>query len=130
MANILIVDDQPDTLELTTVVLESAGHRVQTGGNGVEGLRALAAGPLPDCVVVDVEMPVLGGPGMVHQMLLNDAGEEKIPIVLVSGRGDLPEIAERVGTRYFLLKATPNYGRALLTVLDRALREREAPAAA
>jgi hypothetical protein len=31
-------------------------------------------------------MPVLSGPEMAHRMLLHDAGEEKIPILLVSGR--------------------------------------------
>jgi hypothetical protein len=63
-------------------------------------------------------------------MLLHDAGEERIPILLVSGRNDLPEVAGRLGTPYFLRKATPDYGEALLQILDRALRERRAPSAA
>jgi len=130
MANILIVDDQRDTVELTAAVFEWAGHRVRSASNGLEGLKVLAAGELPDCVVLDVEMPIMGGPAMAHQMLLNDAGEEKIPIVLVSARDDLPEIASRMGTPYFLAKATTGYGKALLTTLDRALLERTAPAAA
>jgi hypothetical protein len=67
---------------------------------------------------------------MAHEMFLHDAGEEKIPILLVSGRDDLADIAQRMGTPYFLAKATPDYGRTLLTTLDRALRERKAPAAA
>src|ERR1700690_606949 len=130
MANVLIVDDDPDTVELSAELLELAGHRVTTGSNGEEGLKSMDAGPLPDCVLLDVDMPVLSGPEMAHRMLLRDAGEEKIPIVLVSGRGDLSEIARRMGTPYFLRKATPEYGDALLTLLERALRERRAPAAA
>ncbi len=130
MATVLIVDDNPDTVELCTEILESAGYRVQTGRNGEEGLKSLDAGPLPDCVLLDVEMPILSGPGMAHQMLLHDAGEETIPIVLVSGRDDLSDIARRMGTPYFLAKATPNYGKALLEILARALDECRAPAAA
>jgi CheY-like chemotaxis protein len=130
MASVLIVDDQSDIVEISTELLESAGHRVRSGRNGEEGLKSLDAGPLPDCVLLDVEMPVLNGPGMAHQMLLHDAGEECIPILLVSGREDLADIARCVGTPYFLAKATPDYGRALLAILDRALRERRAPAAA
>jgi FixJ family two-component response regulator len=80
--------------------------------------------------LLDVDMPVLDGPGMAHQMLLHNAGEERIPILLVSGRSDLPEIAARMGTPYFLAKARPDYLEALLGLLDRALRERLAPAAA
>jgi CheY-like chemotaxis protein len=130
MANVLIVDDNSDTVELSTNLLESAGHKVRKGRNGEEGLKSLLAGPLPDCVVLDVDMPVLGGPGMAHRMLLHDAGEEKIPIVLVSGSDDLPDVARRMGTPYFLRKATHQYGETLLKLVERALRERRAPAAA
>jgi FixJ family two-component response regulator len=111
MANVLIVDDNLDTVELCSDLLESAGHR-------------------PDCVLLDVDMPVLSGPGMAHQMLLHDAGEEGIPILLVSGRGDLSKVAEQMGTPYFLAKATPGYGQALFRILDQALRERRAPTSA
>ena len=128
MANVLIVDDSADTVELTAELLESAGHRVQTGRNGEEGLRALSSGLLPDCVLLDVDMPVLNGPEMAHRMLLHDAGEERIPILLVSGRGDLSAVAGRMGTPYFLRKATTDYAEALVKMLDRALSERRAPA--
>jgi FixJ family two-component response regulator len=130
MANVLIVDDDSDTVECSRELLESVGHKIQTGYNGEDGLKSLDAGPLPDCILLDVDMPVLNGPGMAHQMLLHDAGEERIPILLVSGRRDLPEVAGRMGTPYFLAKASPEYGEVLLKILDRALRERRAPAAA
>jgi FixJ family two-component response regulator len=130
MANVLIVDDDSDTVEATTELLASAGHTIRTGYNGEDGLKSLDSGPLPDCILLDVDMPVLNGPGMAHQMLLHDAGEERIPILLVSGRSDLPEVAGRMGTPYFLAKASPDYGEVLLGILDRALSERLAPAAA
>jgi CheY-like chemotaxis protein len=128
MANVFIVDDSSDTVEVTAELLESAGHRVRTGRNGEEGLRALASGPLPDCVLLDVDMPVLNGPEMAHRMLLHDAGEERIPILFVSGRGDLSAVAGRMGTPYFLRKATTDYAESLVKMLDRALSERRAPA--
>jgi CheY-like chemotaxis protein len=130
MANVLIVDDDSDTVEVSAQLLESCGHRVQTGYNGEEGLKSLGRGRLPDCVLLDVDMPVMNGPAMAHRMLLHDAGEEKIPIVLVSARDDLAEIATRMGTPYFLRKATADYGDVLLKVLDRALLERRPPASA
>ncbi len=130
MANVLIVDDNPETLELSASMLELAGHLVTKKSNGAEGLKCLDAGPLPDCVLLDVDMPVLSGPEMAARMLLHDAGEERIPIVLVSGSDDLPEVARLVGTPYFLRKATLDYGEALLKLVSRALSERQAPAAA
>jgi hypothetical protein len=56
-----------------------------------------------------------------------DAGEEKIPIALASARVDLPDIARRIVTRYFLAKACADYGANLLGVVDRAVREKLAP---
>jgi hypothetical protein len=75
-------------------------------------------------------MPLLTGPEMAHAMLIHDAGQEKIPIVLVSARQDLAELAATMGTPYFLVKASANHSEALLKMLDRALRERRAPTAA
>jgi hypothetical protein len=63
-------------------------------------------------------------------MLLHDAGEERMPILLVSGRSDLSEVAARMKAPYFHEKATSGYGKALLAILDGALRERRPPAAA
>ena len=132
MASVLIVDDDYDIAEASKDLLESAGHQVRVGHGGQEGLASLSASAaaLPDCVLLDVDMPVLNGPAMAHQMLLHDAGEEKIPIVLVSGRRDLPDLAARMGTPYFLVKACEDYGELLLTILGRAVSERRAPTSA
>jgi CheY-like chemotaxis protein len=128
MAHLLLVDDDDDIVEIFAQFLRSEGHEVRSASTGEEGLQTLRAAPLPDLLVLDVDMPVLGGPGMAHKMLLHDAGEESIPILLMSGREDLPKIAAQMGTRYFLRK--PADGAQFLEILDRALRERGAPASA
>ena len=125
MANVLIVDDDFDIAESLADLLQRAGHFVRMAATGEEGLRALRAAHLPDCVLLDVDMPVLSGPEMVHRMLLHDAGEEDVPVVLLSGRPDLPAIAKKIGTPYLLSK--PADSQVLLDLLDRALRERTPP---
>jgi len=130
VADILIVDDDSDAAELCSELLQSAGHRTQMRFNGEEGLTAFYMSALPDCVVLDVEMPVLTGPEMAHEMLIHDAGEEKIPIALVSGRHDVSKMAACMGTPYFVRKATPEFAADLLHVVARALRERTMPASA
>jgi CheY-like chemotaxis protein len=130
LASILIVDDDFDIAEASRELLESAGHSVRVGHNGEEGLASLAGTALPDCLLLDVDMPRMNGPGMAHEMLLHDAGEEKIPILLVSGRNDLPAVAARMGTPYFLAKGSADYGEVLLKILDRAIIERRPPATA
>ncbi|HEY5375774.1 MAG TPA: response regulator [Polyangiaceae bacterium] len=128
MAHLLLVDDDDDIVELFARFLRSKGHEVRSASTGEEGLQALRAAPLPDLLVLDVDMPVLGGPGMAHKMLLHDAGEESVPILLMSARDDLPQIAVQMGTRYFLRK--PADSAQFLEMLERALREHCAPASA
>ena len=124
MADILIVDDDADLGDLLGEVLGELGHDVRVARNGREGLSALDE-VLPDLIVLDIEMPVLDGPGMAHEMLVRDAGLEKIPILLISGYVDLSDVAARVGTRYFAPK--PCRLDTLLGLLDRALSERAPP---
>jgi DNA-binding NtrC family response regulator len=128
VARLLLVDDDNDLVEALGELLRIKGHEVRTASTGEEGLEVLRAAPLPDALVLDVDMPVLGGPGMAHEMLLHDAGEQNIPILLMSARHDLPAIAARMGTPYFLGK--PGSADAILKLLDRALRERTAPSSA
>ena len=128
MANLLLVDDDGDLVELLADQLRREGHEVSTASNGEEGLEALKMPPLPDALILDVDMPILGGPGMAHQMMLHDAGQELIPIILVSGKSDLAVIAKKMGTSYFLRK--PCDLTAFLGLLGRALHERTPPASA
>jgi DNA-binding NtrC family response regulator len=128
MAHLLLVDDDNDVVEALGELLRGEGHEVRTASTGEEGLLVLREAPLPDALVLDVDMPGLGGPGMAHKMLLHDAGEEAIPIILMSARRDLPAIARKMGTSYSLRK--PATIDAFITVLDRAIHERRAPRSA
>lgn len=124
MARLLIVEDDADVRETLADVVRAAGHDVQTAADGEVGLSILAKSRV-DAVLVDIEMPILDGPGMVVRMLVEDCGLEKIPVVLVSGMADVAAVAERLGTPYYLLK--PYARRAILGMLGRALTERIAP---
>ena len=123
MANVLIVDDDDDIRSLVSMLVEAAGHSVQQATNGREGVEAVAE-QRPDLVVLDVEMPVLTGPEMAYEMFIRNCGVEKIPIILTSGVVGLDEVAEMVGTRYFLPK--PYDPTALLQLIERTLHERVA----
>lgn len=60
MARILIINDNPDQIQLNRVLLESAEHEVLVGNNGTEGLR-LAGEEKPDLVLLDIHMPDING---------------------------------------------------------------------
>jgi DNA-binding response OmpR family regulator len=124
MADLILVDDDPDIAQTLSEFLTDQGHLVRVAGNGAEGLRLLDEG-YPDVVLLDVEMPVLDGPRMAHCMFLHDLGRENVPILFLSGVPDLARVAARVGTPYYLPK--PFSLDRLLQMLARALHERAAP---
>jgi CheY-like chemotaxis protein len=56
MARVLLVDDDPDGLDIRTLLLEHAGHQVVAAAETL-GARALFAEAIPDCVILDLRVP-------------------------------------------------------------------------
>jgi len=59
--SVLAVDDEPDALELYHAMLTQMGHEVSVAETGYEALRILEQYPLPDLVLMDIQMPVMSG---------------------------------------------------------------------
>jgi CheY-like chemotaxis protein len=83
MAKILVVDDDPDFVEATRMVLEPAGYEVITAADGDEGLER-SRSENPDLVILDVIMStVLDGLSM-SQRMGEDPEQAAIPILMVT----------------------------------------------
>ena len=67
MAEVLVVDDDPDIRMLVAFALEDSGHTVRQAEHGDAGLEALEQ-KAPDCMVLDVMMPGLDGFGVLWAM--------------------------------------------------------------
>lgn len=124
MADVLIVDDDIDSADALAEIMRAEGHDVRVGHNGQDGLR-LARERIPRVALLDVEMPLLDGPGMAYEPFLRDMGLERIPVVFLSGVPDLKDVAAKVGTPYFPGK--PYRYEAVVALVNRALAERVAP---
>jgi DNA-binding NtrC family response regulator len=124
VAVVVVVEDDADAADALAEVLRIEGHQVGVAFNGESGLRLLRE-RVPDLVLLDIEMPILGGPAMASRMLIHNAGLEKIPILLISGSPDLRRVAAEIGTPYFLGK--PHTYQRLIELVARALRERTPP---
>ena len=59
--SILAVDDEPDTLDLYLAMLTQMGHNVSLATTGYEALQILEQFPLPDLVLMNIQMPVMSG---------------------------------------------------------------------
>jgi CheY-like chemotaxis protein len=83
MAKVLVVDDDPDFVEITRTVLLANGYEVSTASNGDLALRMMREDP-PDLVLLDVMMStVLDGVNVSHAMS-EDPALKRIPVVMVS----------------------------------------------
>jgi CheY-like chemotaxis protein len=80
--SILIVDDEFALAEIVADLLSEQGHEVSVAINGQLGLDLLAGRPT-DLVMVDVMMPVLGGPDMVRAMRARPQ-LARIPVIMMT----------------------------------------------
>lgn len=85
----LVVDDAPDIRLLADLVLTMAGFTVSAASSGSEALRKLAAGDLPDIVLLDVQMPDVDGWETLTRVRA-DPRTADLPVVLCTVKG-LPE---------------------------------------
>jgi DNA-binding response OmpR family regulator len=81
---ILIVDDDPRTLELIGMILSGQGYEVRQAGNGMAALEQVRAG-LPDLILLDVMMPDMDG-FEVTRRLRADPQTAHIPIVMFTAK--------------------------------------------
>jgi CheY-like chemotaxis protein/DNA-binding CsgD family transcriptional regulator len=84
MATVLVVDDEPDILELIRINLELDGHRVLTAQQGDEVMDRVRQ-DRPDIVLLDVMMPGLDGFSVLSKIKA-EADVATIPVVMVTAR--------------------------------------------
>jgi CheY-like chemotaxis protein len=84
MASILIIDDIPSVAQSLDFYLQSIGYTVLTASNGKTGLQ-LAAARNPDLILLDLEMPVMGGVA-VCKALKADPVLRLLPVIMMTGQ--------------------------------------------
>jgi two-component system alkaline phosphatase synthesis response regulator PhoP len=83
MAKILVVDDEPDMVEMIKAALEGAAHRVIAAYNGQEGIEK-AKKEKPDAIIMDIMMPVKDGFAACKE-LKGDPACRDIPVLILTG---------------------------------------------
>lgn len=87
---ILIVEDNPASLEIMQVRLEASDYRVITATDGEEGL-AKAQSSLPDLILLDVMMPKMDGLEVCRRLKNNDS-LPFMPIIMVTAKTDTKDV--------------------------------------
>lgn len=83
---VLVVDDEPDLLELVRVNLSQAGIEVDTAEAGRDALEKLRRSP-PDLMVLDLMLPDLSGTEVCRQVR-QDAELRDLPIIMLTAKAD------------------------------------------
>ncbi|MFN2290333.1 MAG: PleD family two-component system response regulator [Anaerolineae bacterium] len=83
MAKVLVVDDDPDFVKVTTKVLERAGHDVVTAANGAKALQVMRK-ENPDVVLLDIMMSYILDGLDVSREMADDPKLKQIPVIMVT----------------------------------------------
>ncbi len=83
-ARILVVDDEPDVIELLSFNLKASGYEVLSAEDGEEGLRK-ARQEYPDLVLLDLMLPKIDGVE-VCKILRRDLATERLPIIMLTAK--------------------------------------------
>jgi PAS domain S-box-containing protein len=125
-ANILLAEDHPVNQALMRSLLTRMGHTVTIAGTGQEALDALGHGSF-DAVLMDVQMPVMGGMDATRALRASEAGSgRRIPVIALTAHameGDRAACLD-AGMDDYLTKPVDPEG--LRAALDRWVAEPEA----
>lgn len=97
MSRVLVVDDEPDLVDMMQIILETEGYEVVTANDGTEALAILDKTQI-DLVITDLMMPELDGGELMAEIRKRE-GMSKLPVLLVTA-GDGVEVAARFGARH------------------------------
>lgn len=93
LPRVLLVDDDPDNLELLGRILASEGYAITTATDADEALELVRAQGA-DCIVSDVRMPGRDGFSLLDTLRAEHAG---IPVILLTSHGGLDDAVRAVG---------------------------------
>ena len=113
---IAIVDDDPFVLKGLTRLLRARSLHAKTYGSAQEFLAGLPGG-LPDCLILDLQMPEMGGLELLQHLTRHAI---QIPTIVITAHGDfgVRERCESAGAFAFLLK--PVQDTSLFAAIDAA----------
>ena len=122
MADVLIVDDEPNIRRLLSSLLEAEGHAARSAPTGEDGLVAVADRE-PDVVLLDLALP--GASGLEILATLHTT-HPALPVVMMSGRATLTDAvqATKIGAFHFIEK--PLSAEAVLLTVASAIELRRA----
>lgn len=104
---ILIVDDDKFLLNMYSIKFQKEKFDVTVAADGMEALKKLQEGFVPDAIVLDIVMPVMDGLEFLEKIRAEDLAKDATLLIL-SNQGQSSDIdkAKRLGIDGYIVKAT------------------------
>ncbi len=118
MAELLLVDDDPDILKLLAMRLATAGHRVRTADSGEQALVMFQA-QRPQLVITDLKMGAMDGLALFDEI---QRRAPTLPVIVLTAHGTIPDAVDATRRGVFGFLTKPFDGKALLEQVEQALR--------
>lgn len=125
MSRILIIEDTPANLLLTTAILEGAGHTTLSASTAEQGLRIASVEPV-DLILMDMRLPGIDGM-TATRLLKDDPCTGHIPVIALTAsamKGDEQRMRAGGCSGYV---AKPIRYQVLLQAIDEVLTQGTAP---
>jgi two-component system, cell cycle response regulator DivK len=119
MAKVLVIEDNPSSMKLTSLILHNAGHSVVGAIDAESGLR-LARDTQPDLILMDIQLPGMDGLAATT-LLKNDPATAHILVIALSAlamKAD-EERSRTAGCDAYIVK--PLRYRELYSIMERLL---------
>lgn len=101
---ILVIDDNPETLQLTALILTRHGYHVRQALDGAKGIEMAVAAP-PDLILLDIMMPGMDGFETCRQLRQHDQLKD-VPVVMFTARSQASDRREAyaAGANEYIVK--------------------------
>jgi lysophospholipase len=99
---ILVIDDDPNIVELLKHRLKANGYEIVTASNGEEGLAQVKK-ENPDLVLVDVLMPKMDGYTFVRTLRKNPE-TESVPVIVITAKDKMKDLFDLEGIQGYMIK--------------------------
>ena len=91
-AHVLMVDDEPSTLELVRLILEEEGYRVTTAETGEIALEKFTAEPT-HVVITDLHLPGISGEELIPRLRQL---APQVPVLVLTAYGTIESAVEMI----------------------------------
>ncbi len=104
---VMIVDDDAFILNMYNIKFTKEGFNLKLGTNGQEALDIARSGYVPDILLIDIIMPIMGGIEFLEN-IRKEKLFENVPIIVLTNQSQVTDIdaAKKLGVKSYIVKAT------------------------